>query len=178
MLRFQNGCKKRHHRKDICGLFPNETEPHRNAVIKGESQPPMSSHSSRLVVSRMALALLFCTMGVLHFARPDPFLKVMPPIFPAPYALVLISGMFEFLGGAGVLIPRLRRAAGIGLIALLIAVYPVNIFMFWRQVQTHAWDWTSMVLLVRLPLQFVLIWWIVSACQLTRKPRPSASGMT
>ena len=138
----------------------------------------MSPPSSRLVLSRIAISLLFCTMGVLHFVSPDAFLKVMPPVFPAPYALVLISGVFEFLGGAGVLIPRLRRAAGLGLIALLIAVYPVNIYMFWRQVQTHAWDLTSTGLMVPLPLQFVLIWWIVSACQLTRKPRPSATGMT
>ncbi len=133
----------------------------------------MSSRASRLSLSRILIALLFCGMGVLHFAKPEPFLKVMPPLFPAPYALILISGVFELLGGVGVLIPRVRRAAGIGLIALLIAVFPVNIFMFWRQAQSHAWDLTSTVLLVRLPLQFMLMWWIVSACQLTRKPRAS-----
>jgi uncharacterized membrane protein len=130
----------------------------------------MSSRDSRLSLSRFLIALLFCGMGVLHFAKPEPFLKVMPPFLPFPYALVLISGACEFLGGAGVLIPRVRRMAGIGLIALLIAVFPVNIYMFWRQVQTHSWDMTSTVLLVRLPLQFVLIGWIVSACKLTRKP--------
>ena len=122
--------------------------------------------------------MLFCGMGVLHFVKPEPFLKVMPPFLPVPYTLVLISGFFEFLGGAGVLIPSVRRAAGIGLIALLLAVFPVNIYMFLRQVQTHPWDFTSTVLLVRLPLQFMLIWWIVSACRLTRKPRPSESKMT
>jgi uncharacterized membrane protein len=84
----------------------------------------------------------------------------MPPVFPVPYALVLFSGVCEFLGGVGMLIPAVRRPAGIGLIALLIVVYPVNIYMFQRQVQTHAWDVTSLVLLLRLPLQFVLIWWV------------------
>jgi uncharacterized membrane protein len=130
----------------------------------------MSSKSSRLSLSLILIALLFCGMGVLHFAKPEPFLKVMPPFLPFPYALVLISGACEFLGGVGVLIPRVRRMAGIGLIALLIAVFPANIYMFLQHVQTHAWDFKAAVLLVRLPLQFVLIWWIVSACRLTRKP--------
>ena len=133
----------------------------------------MPSRTSRLSLSRILIALLFCGMGVLHFAKPEPFLNVMPPLFPAPYALVLISGVFEMLGGVGVLIPRVRRAAGIGLIALLIAVYPVNIFMFWRQAQSHAWDLTSTVLLIRLPLQFLLIWWVVFACHLKRQPKES-----
>ena len=137
---------------------------------KGANQRPMTSRTSRLALSRSLLALLFCGMGVLHLVLPGPFLKVMPPIFPYPYALVIISGVCELMGGAGVWIPRVRRAAGIGLIALLVAVYPVNIYMFQRQVQTHGWDVLSWVYLLRLPLQFVLIWWIVSACQLTRKP--------
>ena len=147
---------------------------------QGESEtlPFMPSSAVRLALSRTLIALLFSAMGVMHFVTPEPFMKVMPSMLPAPYALVLVSGVFEILGGIGVLISRVRRAAGIGLIALLAAVYPVNITMFWRQVQTHPWDITSTVLLLRLPLQFVLIWWIVSACQLTRKPRPSASGMT
>ncbi len=130
----------------------------------------MLSRSARLALSRSLLTLLFCGMGVMHLVLPGPFLKVMPPIFPYPYSLVIISGICELMGGVGIWIPRVRRAAGIGLIGLLIAVYPVNIYMFLRQVQTHGWDAMAWVFLLRLPLQFALIWWIVSALQLTRKP--------
>jgi uncharacterized membrane protein len=129
-------------------------------IFKEESKPSMLSPSARLVLSRSLLALLFCSMGVLHLVVPGPFLRVMPPIFPYPYALVIISGIFEILGGMGVLIKRVRRLAGIGLISLLTAVYPVNIYMFQHQIQTHAWDLWSAVLLVRLPLQFAMIWWV------------------
>lgn len=131
-----------------------------------------SFRSLRLTLSRSLIALVFCGMGVLHFVKPEPFLKVMPAVFPYPYALVLISGCFEFLGGAGVLIPLVRRAAGFGLIALLIVVFPVNISMFLRHVQTHAWDVNGMVLLLRLPLQFVMIWWVHNST----RPAPSQSA--
>lgn len=134
----------------------------------------MPSPAVRLALSRTLIALLFCAMGVLHFVTPEPFMKVMPSMLPAPYALVLVSGVFEILGGLGVLISRVRCAAGIGLIALLAAVYPVNITMFWRQVQTHPWDITSTVLLLRLPLQFVLIWWVYQSTRPT--PAPAVSG--
>lgn len=120
----------------------------------------MLSPSVRIALSRTLIALLFCGMGVLHFVVPGPFLKVMPPFLPSPYALVLISGFFEILGGVGVLLPPVRRAAGIGLIALLIAVFPANIYMFQQHVQAHAWDLGAIVLLLRLPLQFVLIRWV------------------
>jgi len=126
----------------------------------------MLSPPVRLALSRNLIALLFCSMGVLHLVVPAPFLRVMPPIFPFPYVLVIISGIFEFLGGVGVLMERVRRMVGIGLIALLIVVYPVNIYMFLHQIQTHVWDLWSTALLVRLPLQFVMIWWVYRSAYL------------
>jgi uncharacterized membrane protein len=133
----------------------------------------MLSPSTRIALSRSLIALLFCGMGVLHFVTPGPFLRVMPAIFPSPYALVLISGGFEFAGGVGVLLPFARRLAGIGLIALLIVVYPVNISMFARQVQAEGWNFTTLILLLRLPLQFVLIQWVY---QSTRSARSGFEG--
>ncbi len=104
------------------------------------------------------LALLFIVAGINHFASPDFYLKIMPPYLPWPLALVYVSGFFEVLGGIGLAVPRLRRAAGWGLIALLIAVFPANLHMV-----VHADDFPAIpywALVARLPLQGLLIAWV------------------
>ncbi len=101
--------------------------------------------------------------GITHFAKPDMFVRIVPPFLPWPLALVLISGFFEIAGGLGLLIPAIRRAAGIGLIALLVAVYPANIYMAvsgvpFGETQVPWWGHA-----IRLPLQFVfiaLVFWV------------------
>ena len=66
----------------------------------------------------------------------------------------------KFLGGAGVLVPAVRKWAGIGLIALLIAVFPANIYMLYKQWQEHGWTAFTWLLVARLPLQFAMIYWV------------------
>ena len=75
------------------------------------------------------LAIFMVAIGVLHFVRPKPFVRIVPKFLPAPLALVYISGFFEILGGIGLLIPETRAWAAWGLIALYIAVFPANIYM-------------------------------------------------
>jgi uncharacterized membrane protein len=102
----------------------------------------------------IAAALLYVSAGILHFLFPQGYAKIIPPFFPAPLALVYVSGVAEIAGGLGLLIPRLRRAAAWGLVALLIAVFPANIYMVIAS--PHVW-----YLWARLPLQFLLIWWLL-----------------
>ena len=91
------------------------------------------------------------------------YAAIVPPFIPNARALVLISGAFEILGGLGVLLPFSRVAAGWGLIALLVAVFPANIHM-----ATEAERFRSVApawaLWARLPLQAVLILWVYRAC--------------
>ncbi len=106
------------------------------------------------------LAFAFAAVGITHFTNPDFFVAIVPPYLPAPLALVYISGFFEILGGLGLLVPKLRRLAGWGLIALMIAVYPANIHMAMNPDQFPEMSPTA--LYVRLPIQFVMIaivWW-------------------
>lgn len=87
---------------------------------------------------------------------------MMPPWLPFPVAANFVSGAAEIVGGIGVLIPRLRRIAGWGLIALLIAVFPANV-----QVALHGWPGVSIpawILWARLPLQFPLLAWLYFSC--------------
>jgi len=67
--------------------------------------------------------------GINHFINTDFYVNVMPPYIPAQLTMVYVSGFFEVVDGAGDLIPRLRRAAGWGLIAFRIAVFPVHLHM-------------------------------------------------
>jgi uncharacterized membrane protein len=80
-------------------------------------------------ISRWGLSGFFVFAGVMHFLRPDWFLRAMPPYIPFPLEMVFVSGVFEILGGVGIQVNSMRKVAGYGLIALLVAVFPVNIHM-------------------------------------------------
>ena len=99
--------------------------------------------------------------GIMHFAGPAGFRAIVPPQLGHPELLVAISGVAEFAGGLGLLIPATRRAAGIGLIALLVAVWPANWYM---ALNAHAFATVApaWVLWLRVPLQLPLIAWIVA----------------
>jgi uncharacterized membrane protein len=111
------------------------------------------------MIGCVLLAVLFLLSGGFHFLAPQVYLRIMPPYLPAPVALVYLSGAAEMLGGAGLLVPSARRYAAWGLVVLLIAVLPANIYMATAHVSTpgimgHRWaQW------LRIPLQAPLIYW-------------------
>ena len=112
------------------------------------------------VLSLFGLSVFFVYFGIDHFINPDFYLSIMPPAFPLHAEAVYISGFFEILGGICVLIPSLRKLAGWGLVALLVSVYPANIYM---AINPEAFPEISIGLLYfRLPLQFLFIYWAYS----------------
>lgn len=111
------------------------------------------------LILRILLSALFIAAGVAHFVMPEVYVAIMPPYLPAPLALVYISGVFEILGGVGLFIPKLRRPAAWGLVALLIAVFPANIHMALHQLPMGDVQPSQASLWLRLPMQFVLIAW-------------------
>ena len=111
-------------------------------------------------IDLFGLAAFFINFGVDHFINPDFYLLIMPPAFPMHLEAVYISGFFEVLGGIGVLIPRLRKIAGWGLLFLLIAVYPANIYMAITPEEFP--DISISLLYFRLVLQFLFFYWAYS----------------
>ena len=109
---------------------------------------------------RYLLAAFFIVGGVMHFVLPATYAGVMPPWLPWHAALVAISGVAEIAGGVGVLLPSVRRTAGWGLILLSIAVLPANVQMLLDGLDAGRPSWQIALLLIRLPLQALLIWWI------------------
>jgi uncharacterized membrane protein len=110
-------------------------------------------------IALLLLALFFGYAGVSHFTNPDPFVAIVPPWLPAPLALVYVSGVFEVLGALGALWPRTRALAGLGLVALLVGVFPANLHMALDAERWNAEGVPTWALYVRLPLQLVLVVW-------------------
>jgi uncharacterized membrane protein len=103
------------------------------------------------------MGLMYIAAGANHFVSTKMYEGIMPDYLPAHHGLVLLSGVAEIAGGLGVLVPQTRRAAAWGLVALLVAVMPANVWMV-----QHAERFPGIpvwVLWVRLPLQGVLVWW-------------------
>jgi len=114
----------------------------------------------------LALSLFFINVGVDHFINPDFYLNIMPDYLPFHAEAVYLSGFFEILGGIVVLIPKLRALARWGLISLLIAVFPANIYMAMNPNLFP--DFSQALLYFRLPLQFVFIFWVLKATEMVR----------
>ncbi len=121
-------------------------------------------------LGKALFASLFLASGVGHFLATDAYLRIMPPYLPYPRELVWISGACEIAGGLGLLIPRTSRWAAWGLIALLIAVFPANLYMYQHAGQFRI---SALLLAARLPLQALLIWW---AWAYANKPVSSRGG--
>ena len=113
-------------------------------------------------LGRALLAAFFIVGGTLHFVLPATYASVMPAWLPWPAELVAISGAAEIAGGIGVLLAPVRRVAGWGLIVLSIAVLPANVQMLQDGLATSRPGWQLALLLLRLPLQALLIWAIWS----------------
>jgi len=126
------------------------------------------------IMSRMRLAglmlifLWFSVGGIAHFAFTDTEMSIVPPYIPWPRAAVLLSGVFELLGAAGILYRPTRRAALWGLFALTLAVTPCHIYMLQYPERFHI---PYSALVARLPLQLglmALIMWCASTVRVRR----------
>lgn len=107
----------------------------------------------------MLLAVFFVAAGIMHFVVPDAYVRIVPPVLPVPRLLVVLSGIAEILGGAGLLLSSTRRAAASGLVLLLVAVFPANIYTAVSHVPFPGIFGQTWVQWLRLPLQIPLILW-------------------
>ena len=108
-------------------------------------------------IGRLLMGGLYLVAGSGHFLLTRVYMGIMPDYLPAHHELVLISGAAEMAGGLGVLLPQTRRYAAWGLILLLVAVMPANVWMAQhpeRYPGIPVW-----LLWARLPLQSPLIAW-------------------
>ncbi|MGH9816525.1 MAG: DoxX family protein [Candidatus Acidiferrales bacterium] len=115
-----------------------------------------------------AMAAMFFFTGSDHFLNPQRYLPTMPPMLPpvALPALIYISGLCELAGAIGLLMRRTRRWAAWGLIALLIAIFPANIYVALSGGSIAGLPSSRWYYWARLPIQFIFItwaWWIAKS---------------
>ena len=107
------------------------------------------------VISVYVMGIFYIIVGIKHFQDPSWFVQIVPPILPYKYEIVYISGFFEVLLGILLMIPRFQSIAAKGLMALLICVYPANIYL--AQTNGVAMGISPLIAWGRLPFQFVFI---------------------
>lgn len=111
----------------------------------------------RRTVSLSLMALLYVGAGIMHFVKPRIYARIVPPYLPAPLTLVYVSGVAELAGGLGLLLPATRRPAAWGILLLLLAVFPANVYM--ARHNDELFRLPTWVVWARLPLQLALIGW-------------------
>jgi len=108
---------------------------------------------------RFILGLFFVLAGLNHFRVPSAYAAMVPAWLPWPAGLGVMAGICEIIGGVGIMLPEFRRAAGWGLVALLVVVFPANLH---AAILGHVdgFSYTPEMLWMRLPLQAVLVAWV------------------
>lgn len=130
-------------------------------MFRSRGRSRVSRRPSR---STAGLAALFGTMGVLHFARPKPFERIVPRQLPRRRELVYVSGVAELVCAAGLLHPRTRRTAGLVSAVLLTAVFPANVQMA-IDLNRKGSPRARAIGFARLPLQVPLVWAALKAAR-------------
>ena len=103
-------------------------------------------------------SIFYVVVGIKHFIDPEYFLTIVPPYLPYHLELVYISGLFEVLFGLLILFPKYRYYGAIGLLLLLVAVFPAHIYLAQSKEAQEAIGATQQIATWRLPIQGVLIW--------------------
>ena len=103
------------------------------------------------------MSAAYIYVGIRHFIDVDFFLAIMPDYLPLHQEAVYVSGVFEILLGGMLLFKKYRKIAGWGLIALLVAVFPANIYLAQNEVAQQAINISQTAAIVRLPFQALFI---------------------
>jgi uncharacterized membrane protein len=111
--------------------------------------------------ARYALALMFLFTGIAHFNKMKHDLaRMVPQSLPNPILIIYVTGMLEFLGALGLLLPKVRSTAGLCLIALLIAMFPANVKAAREKLLLRGKPATQLGLRLPMQLFFIgLLWW-------------------
>ena len=103
------------------------------------------------------MAVMYIIAGIFHFLKPRAYLRIMPRYLPKPKLLVYLSGGAEILLGLGLLLPETKTIAIYAIILMLVIFLLVHFYMLSsKKAGAGIPVWA---LILRLPLQFVLIWW-------------------
>lgn len=119
---------------------------------------------------RLLMAVFYLAAGILHLKSPSGFVRIVPPFVPWPQTVVWLTGLAEIAGAVGLMVPRLKYAAGISLAAYAICVFPANINHAINMISVGGLPDTWWYHGPRFLLQPVLVWWALYCTRLTSWP--------
>lgn len=105
----------------------------------------------------LVLTFVFTASG--HFVQTEPMAAMLPPFVPARLTIIYLTGVLEIALALGIALPATRRLAGLAAIATLVAFFPANIYAAFAQVEMGGHAWGPVYLLIRAPLQALLVAW-------------------
>lgn len=121
-------------------------------------------------VARVVLAAAYALAGIAHLTRPGGFVAITPSWVPAPDMVVALTGAAEIAGAIGLMIPPLRKAAGMGLALYALCVWPANFHHALSGIPLNGVHLSWWYHGPRLALQPVIIWWALWASGVTGWP--------
>ena len=146
-------------------------------LFRGLGMLGIKSMSSWVGALRYALAVMFLFTASAHFgSMKEDLIRMMPPWVPRPREFVYFTGACEIVGAIGLLVPGLRRAAGIGLILFLLAVLPANIHAARHKVTLAGRPATPLLLRVPMQVLFIGLVWLASQKRERLFPGPALRG--
>lgn len=121
----------------------------------------VSSRNLWKTLARLAMGILFILASTLHFTASEAELKIIPQFLPLRRETLYITGVLEFIGGVGLFVPnaKVQRASAWGLVVLLIAIFPANVYQAVKNIQLGGFMNSPIYLWGRLPFQAVFITW-------------------
>ena len=105
----------------------------------------------------LLISILYITIGINHFLKPNFFLEIVPPFIPFKLEVVFISGFFEIILGVSILFKKTRKLASLLIIVLLVLVFPANIYLYVSETPRISLNITKSQALYRMPFQLSLI---------------------
>jgi uncharacterized membrane protein len=129
----------------------------------------MSFFNSRFLMCFLLAAFYFAA-GVLHLVSPHDFMRIVPPFVPWPEQVVWFTGVCEIAGALGLMVPRLRQLAGMGLALYAICVFPANLYHAFNHIEVAALPSSWWYHAPRFILQPVLVWWALYCSGMMRWP--------
>lgn len=106
----------------------------------------------------VTFVFFFTSLG--HFLQTEPMAEMLPPWVPGRIPLVYLTGLIEFAAAIAILVPQIRRIIGWALIVMLLLFLPINIYAAAQRVGMGGHQWGPIYLLIRVPLQMIIIAWI------------------
>ena len=119
----------------------------------------------------LGLSLLFLFTGIGHFTQTEPMAQMLPPWVPARRLLVYVTGVLEFAIAVGFLVPKSRKITGWIAVGVLVLFFPVNIYAAIQYIPMGGHAWGPVYLLLRAPLQVLIVWWVY--WYTIRQPHPA-----